>query len=88
MALKTEEWVALYSLVVIEMTTETQPHLMQMRKPKARTSHQSQAFSVRTRSVDLFTIRVHLASDNPKPANAPYLLIKYIGKWLELGDFN
>ena len=66
MALKTEEWVE------IEGTTETLPHLMQMRKPKARTSHQSQAFSSRTRSVLRFTISVHLARESPNPARAPY----------------
>ena len=46
-------------------------HLMQMRKPKARTSHQSQAFSSRTRSVLRLTISVHLARERPKPARAP-----------------
>ena len=45
----------------------------QMRNPKAKTSHQSQAFSSLTSSVDLFTIRVHLARERPKPARAPYL---------------
>ena len=43
-----------------------------MRKPKASTSHQSQAFSSRTRSVLRFTISVHLARERPKPARAPY----------------
>ena len=42
-----------------------------MRKPKARTSHQSQAFSSRTRSVLRFTISVHLARESPNPARAP-----------------
>ena len=47
--------------------------LVQIRNPNPRTSHQSQAFSDLTRSVDLLTMRVHLARDNPNPARAPYL---------------
>ena len=47
--------------------------LTQIRKPKASTSHHSQAFSSLTSSVFLFTIRVHLASERPNPARAPYL---------------
>ena len=46
---------------------------MQMRNPKASTSHHSQAFSSLTMSVLRFTMSVHLARDRPKPARAPYL---------------
>ena len=46
-----------------------------MRKPKPRTSHHSHAFSVRTSSVERFTIRVHFTRDRPKPASAPYLKV-------------
>lgn len=40
--------------------------------PKAMMSHQSQEFSLEARSVECFTIRVHLVKERPKPESAPY----------------
>ncbi len=51
--------------------------LMQTIIPKAVNNHHSQVLSEPVaKSVECFTISVHLASDNPNPARAPYLKTK------------
>lgn len=44
----------------------------QIKNPNAMISHHSQEFSCDARSVEFFTINVHLASERPKPDRAPY----------------
>lgn len=45
---------------------------MQIKNPKVIINHQSQSFELCAKSVECFTINVHLASDKPKPESAPY----------------
>lgn len=47
--------------------------LTNINSPNAIISHHNHEFSRDAKSVECLTMSVHLASDNPKPDNAPYL---------------
>ena len=49
---------------------------MQTSIPNAVINHHSQELSADAKSVEFFTIKVHLAKDSPKPAKAPYLIFE------------